>query len=628
MARPAFGDRVRYAFDNWMARGPAALMLLLGLITLAFVTVLGTITWAVVHAIGDEDNFERDDGMGPLDFIWRSLMRTLATEEGDTGWIFRLLMLIVSIGGLLIGATLIGIVSGAFAERVDELRKGRSRVLESDHTLVLGWSGKVFAIVRELATANLSRGRSAIVILADRDKVEMEDDIKAQVGDTGTTRVIVRSGDPMNLAELEIASPETARSIIVLAPEDDDDPDATVIKTTLALTRDSDGESGHRYHIVGELQDPANLEVARLVGRTHAHWVLGADLISRITVQTCRQSGLSAVYSELLDFAGCEIYTSRQDALVGRTYREAQHSFDASAVMGLVQDGVVRLNPDGDTVIGAGDELIVIAEDDDAIELTQPGIPRPEAISTEEPPAPRTESTLVLGWNARLGLMLGELDGYATPRSRVTVIADVDQPDFGDLVNIDVTFQRGDPTCRPVLEQAYIHRVDHIIVLASDTLPAQRADARTLITLLHLRDIAQRKGATLNVVSEMLDDRNRELAEVTGADDFIVSDKLISLFLSQLSENPVLTEVFRELFSADGAEIYLRPANLYVAPGESVDFHTVVEAAGRRGETAIGYRIVANSRDPQQSYGVRLNPVKSEEIAFAPGDQVVVLASD
>src|SRR5690606_297417 len=140
-------------------------------------------------------------------------------------------MLIVTIGGLIIVASLIGIVSGAFDSKVEELRKGRSRVLEHDHTLILGWSTKVFPIVREICLANESRGKSAIVILADRDKVEIEDDLKAQLPDTGKTRIIVRSGDPMNLAELEVANPHTARSIIVLAPEDDDDPDSTVIKT-------------------------------------------------------------------------------------------------------------------------------------------------------------------------------------------------------------------------------------------------------------------------------------------------------------------------------------------------------------------------------------------------------------
>jgi voltage-gated potassium channel Kch len=625
--KPSAGERLRYWFDNWMSRGPIALMALLGLATVAFVAVLGTIAWIVLTVIGDEDNLGLES-QTPLDLIWRSLMRTLdpGTMGGDQNWPFRIMMLVVTIGGLVIVASLIGIVSGAFDSKVEELRKGRSRVLEQDHTLILGWSTKVFPIVREIATANLSRGKSAIVILADRDKVEMEDDIKAQVGDTGKTKIIVRSGDPMNLAELEVANPHTARSIVVLAPDDAEDPDSTVIKTTLAVTNNPRRKEGS-YHIVGELQEPGNLEAATLVGRDEAHWVLSTELISRITVQTCRQSGLSVVYSELLDFDGAEIYFTEQPGLVGKTYFDAQLAFVTSAVMGLVQGGKVTLNPAADTVLAAGDLIIVIAEDDDTIVLAEPGVPDLGVVSDSTVEPDRPESTLVLGHNEGLQLMLTELDGYSTPRSRVSIVADVEEPGFDGIVNLDVTFQRGDPTSRAVLDGLYVHEFDHIIVLAAkETLPAQRADAKTLITLLHLRDIAVKKGADLNVVSEMIDDRNRELAEVTQADDFIVSDQLISLMLSQLSENKRLTDVFDELFSSSGAEIYLRPSHLYVPEGVEADFYTVLEAARRRGETAIGYRIEADSRSSERAYGVTVNPTKSVKRAFGPGDKVIVLS--
>jgi hypothetical protein len=124
----------------------------------------------------------------------------------------------------------------------------------------------------------------------------------------------------------------------------------------------------------------------------------------------------------------------------------------------------------------------------------------------------------------------------------------------------------------------------------------------------------------------MLDDSNRELAEVTRADDFIVSDKLISLILSQTSENRQLTDVFRTLFSSEGSEIYLRPASVYVLPGASVDFYTVLEAARRRGETAIGYRVADLARSSQHAYGVTVNPRKSEARTFAREDKIIVLA--
>ncbi len=625
MNKPTFGERFRYWFDNWMSRGTIALMALLGVATIVLVLVV----FGLVMLFTLLGQYPNDDASSnPLDVLWGNLMRTLdpGTMGGDTGWAFRLFMLVITIGGLIIVASLIGIISGAFDSKVDELRKGRSKVLERDHTLILGWSTKVFPIISEICIANESRGRSYIVVLADKDKVEMEDEIRAEVGRTGKTRIIVRTGNPMNLTDLDIANPQTARSIILLSPDDSVDPDSDVIKTALAITNNPRRKS-EAYHIVGELNNESYLEPGRLVGRDEAHWVLGDDLIGRITVQSCRQSGLSVVYSELLDFGGDEIYFTEQPALYGTTYFDAQLAFADAAVMGIVKGGKVQLNPSPDAIYQAGDQLIVIAEDDGAIRLATPGVPDATAISTSQGPAAHPERTLVLGYNSGLQGMLRELDQYVPAGSSVTVLADVEEPDFPSFDNLDVKFRRGDATSRALLDSLDVDTYDHIIVLAyRETLDTQRADGKTLITLLQLRDIEERSGGDLNIVSEMLDDRNRELAEVTKADDFIVSDKLISLVLSQISENKKLTEVFTELFSSAGSEIYLNPVQLYIEPGASVDFYTVLEAARRRGETAIGYRIAANARRSADVYGVTINPKKSQRLAFSAHDQIIVLA--
>ena len=79
-----------------------------------------------------------------------------------------------------------------------------------------------------------------------------------------------------------------------------------------------------------------------------------------------------------------------------------------------------------------------------------------------------------------------------------------------------------------------------------------RADDRTLVTLLHLRDIEEPLGDPYSIVTEMNDDANREVAQVTKADDFIVSSKLISLLMTQLAENRHLHSVFAELFDPSG----------------------------------------------------------------------------
>lgn len=619
-------ERFRYWFDGVMSKGTAALVGLLALVTLVLVLVVA----AAIELLGLEP---ADPGAVAPNFgevLWGNLMRAIdsGTMSGDQGWPFRIASLVVTLGGIVVVASLIGIISSGFDAKVADLRKGRSRVLEQDHTLILGWNSKVFQIVSELRIANESRRRPVIVILADRDKVEMEDELRARLPGRSKTRIVCRTGDPVDPVDLRRGSPNAARSIVILAPDGVSDPDSAVIKTALALTNGPDRKAAP-FHIVGEIQDAGNLEAARLVGRDEAEWVLASEVISRITVQSCRQSGLSAVYTELLDFDGDELYFTDAPSLHGSTYFETQLAFATSTVVGIVRGGDVLVNPPADTPFGPGDQLVVIAEDDSTIAVAAPG--RPDAALVVDEPAPPVgpERTLVLGYNAGLAVMLRELADYVAPGSEVLVVADeaVHVPEPLAVEGLTVTVRHGDTSSGRVLEALDVPSFDHVIVLAyKDDFDAHRADAKTLVTLLHLREMADRAGRDFAVVSEMLDDANRQLAEITKADDFIVSDKLISLMLAQTSENKQLTDVFAVLFSSAGSEVYLRDAASYVRPGAETDFYTVLESARRKGETAIGYRVAAKAGDSGGRYGVRVNPPKQETVRFAPGDRIIVLA--
>ncbi|MFN3265347.1 MAG: CASTOR/POLLUX-related putative ion channel [Deinococcales bacterium] len=573
MEQITWREKFRYWFDNVMSRGPLATITLLFLASLGFITVIGLLVTAFGFAPKGEDGKPQ----GLADVVWGNLMRTLdsGTMGSDTGWGFRIFMLVVTLGGVFVVASLIGIISSAFDEKIEELKKGRSKVLESEHTLILGWNNQIFSILNEICMANESRNRPAIVVLSQTDKTEMEQAIRERVN-AGKTRIICRNGNPMDLNDLELGNFNAARSIVILASDDDENPDSSIIKTTLALTNHPKRRQAP-FHIVAEIRHPDNLEAAHLVGKDEAHFILAKDLISRITVQTCRQSGLSVVYTELLDFGGDEIYFSQQPDL--KTYKEAQMSFQKSSVMGFTRDGVVQLNPPADTALLPNDELIVIAEDDSLIARTSPPSQlQISAIAAAANPTQKPEKTLILGYNATLSSILYELDQYVAPNSQTLIVANTQTPEV-QATNQKITFEQRDPTNRAVLEslEPYLH--NHIIVLSSDSESVQASDAHTLITLLHLRDIANKRGEQISIVSEMKDARNRELAEVTKADDFIVSDQLISLMLSQIAENKQLAQVFSYLFSKQGAEIYLRPAELYIKQGQTVDFYTILEAA-------------------------------------------------
>ncbi len=627
MNRPSFADRLRYAFDNLMSKGTIAMIGWLALVTLVVTLVVSAIVW--IARVAAEVSF--------VEQFWAYLMLSLDTDTW-TGepWPFRFAALFVAFTGIFVTSILVGLLATGIANKIEDLRKGRSKVIESGHTVILGWSPQIFAIISELVVANANVPKARIVILGDKGKVEMEDEIHDKVGDTGHTRIVCRRGSPMEMGDLDIVGLRNAKSIIVLAPEGDD-PDSSVIKTMLAITNNPDRRP-EPYHIVAEIRDPKNIEVARIVGRDEVELVLTGDLIARITAQTCRQSGLSVVYTELLDFAGDEIYFELEPGLVGKTFGEALLAYEDSAVLGLCPRGAnPKLNPPMNTMIEDGDQIIAISEDDDTVRLsglTDLAISE-EAIRTAQPTKPAPEHILILGWNWRAPSIINELDNYVAPGSTVTVVADFTEAEAelaehcAGITNQTITFQHADTTDRRALDALAFETYEHVILLSySDLLDVQQADARTLITLLHLRDIANRTGYSFSIVSEILDIRNRNLAEVARPDDFVVSGRLVSLTLSQISENKALGAVFADLFDPEGSEVYLKPAGSYVSLGQPLNFYTVVEAARRRGEVAMGYRLHADAKDVTKAYGVALNPDKSVPITFATDDEIIVLAEE
>lgn len=629
MSKASFADRVRYASDNAFSKGTIVLIGWLAAITVAVIVIIAF----VVRLTGIAPDYSLPQ------LVWMGLMRTLdsGTMGGDEGsWPFLLAMLAVTLAGIFVLSTLIGILTSGIDARLESLRKGRSRVIESNHTVILGWSQQVFTILTELALANANQKNSCIVILGPQDKVEMEDAIKDIVGDTGHTRIVCRTGNPIEFGDLAITNLSEARSIIILSP-DQENPDAEVIKTLLAITHAPDRRA-EPYNIIAELHDAKNLDVAGMVGRDEVEIVLAGDLIARIIAQTCRQPGLSVVYSDLLSFEGDEIYFQAEPALVGKTLREALFKYETSCIIGLHPVGQAPLvNPPLDTRIGQGDRLIAISADDDTVVLSQRSdyAVRSEAIRNQPTHPSGPERALVLGWNWRAAAIINELDNYVAPGSYVHVVADYSEvqdiiaAQCATLKNQTLTFTAGDTTDRRMLDSLDIPGYSHIITLSySDSMSVQQADARTLITLLHLRDIASRCGGALSIVSEMLDLRNRNLAEVTHADDFIVSDRLISLVLAQISENRQLNHVFADIFDAAGSEIYLKPARDYVEPGVAINFYTVLEAAARRNEIAFGYRRKMLGADGLATYTVVMNPNKAAEVVFADGDSVIVFAEE
>lgn len=95
--------------------------------------------------------------------------------------------------------------------------------------------------------------------------------------------------------------------------------------------------------------------------------------------------------------------------------------------------------------------------------------------------------------------------------------------------------------------------------------------------------------------------------------------------MAQISQNWHLATLFGELLAPQGNAIHLKPAGDYVRPGHRASFATIVEAASRRGECALGYRTRGIAR-AGNDHEVRINPAKAEVRYWGSDDEVIVMA--
>ncbi|MCS6823044.1 MAG: hypothetical protein NZ529_02025 [Cytophagaceae bacterium] len=628
-------NRLRYWIDNTIVKGTFVLVIAIGIAFLgvALIASLIIFIWGLSEGDGGRLNFAES--------YWQSLMHVMdqGTITDETGWKFRLIMLPVSIAGILLVSTLVSILNAGFQEKIDELKKGKSIVVEENHTVILGWSSKIFSIISELVEANLNQPKSCIVVLANKDKTEMEDEIKTKVGFFGKTKIICRSGNPIDLDDIKIANLNDSKSIIVLAPEQDR-PDTHVIKTIMAIVNNPNRKEG-RYNIVAEISNDNNKEIAQLVGGDELTVLINNEVISKIMVQTSRQRHLSIVYDSLLGFKENEFYILDVENSAGYTFEDMLYGFENVCVIGIrTASGELIIAPPLNRVIEENDKLIVLAEDDENLRFVPTEL-HIEDVSLSKSSLSETRlelhNTLILGWNSNAHIIIKESDNYVMRGSELMVIAESEELEDKlnhlkyQLSNQTIKYVKGDINDRALLEKIDFNKFRHIILLSySDDYSMQEADAITLIALMHLRDIIQKNKLTTKVslVTEILDMKNRALANLNKADDFIISDRIISLLLAQISENKELALLFDDLFDADGKEIYLKSCTHYFNAPAFINFYSVIQACIQKNEIAIGYMLSEHANDPEQNYGIVLNPPKSQRIQFVEGDKIIVIAEN
>lgn len=644
-------NRMKYRFEQFMAKGGSSIFISLLVAFIACFLIIVLIRGIILALVGPVADYNTVTSF--WDHIWYTFLQmtdpgNMYQDSETTGWL-RVTTVLAGFVGVILLSALIAFITTALDNLLYEFRKGRGAILEQDYTLILGWNERVVDILRELIIANESEDYASVVILSSEDKEKMDDFIMKRLPDTKTTKVITSNGDSSNLNELKRINAADAKSVIILASCSDSATEAEkllsdtfCIKTIMAMITCQGGEN--ELPMITEIFTEEKRDVVSFFHDDNLIAIDSWDIMGKLLVQTSLTSGLEMVYNEILSFDLSEVYFYEAE-WNGVLFSDLGYHFEDGIPLGIHKsDGTLVLRPEVGTKLEDDDEILILANDDSTIDFKPKQLYTPKEIDYREL---RLEShskkVLILGWHNVGNIFVRESDDYLKEGSVFDVmmqnpseeikkhIQEIDE----EYPDIKITLHEQNALSIDKLQSLNPFEYDTILILSQnpDEQSAERIDSDTLMILLLLRrikaDMNIGEENHTKIITQILNSDNQDLILQTDVDDFLISNKLITMILAQLSEEPNIKKLYDDIFQEDGSEIYVKPAHLFFENlPVQLDFATIMAQAAKRDEICLGVRKGEFSMNPDKNFGVFLNCPKDEVVTITDKDFLVVLAED
>lgn len=606
MKKPTWKERFQYWFDNRMSQGSFTLLRIL----IIFTVIAGILMAGLIILLRFNGNLEADG------VIWDSFATLINAwmpyyEEGSIGYL--IIMALSALCGLLVTSVLIGIITSAMEEKIMNLRKGNSIVIEEGHIVVIGFYPGEYTLIRQLILA-AGKDAETIVIGSELERDEIEGYIHDNIDIPDNVRIICRTVDPFDPASVEKLALRSCRTVII-SPA----PDFDTVKILLAVSSLISSADCPDIRVNSIISKEENRFPPSIAAKHNVTALQTNDVLARIIAHSCTQSGLSEVFTEIFNFEGSELYCIDIGIPTGMRFAELMWKLDRAVPVGVFRNNEVTLNPDRDMILRSTDRLLVFAENRDSAVLNNGGQELNEAYAIGTPKPERDTKVCIFGWNRTIRTVLRELPENV--ESITIVNYDGDDREIIERIcearEISPDFIRAN-TKRELSLHEIVKDIEHVIILSSHEADEDEADMETIFLLLNLRDVRTRYQLHYNITAEMRKEKNQSLIVGDDHTDFVVASNMSALFLAQLAETPEMITAFKELLSNEGNELFMKRAYNLSLHGE----HTVSELrqiAFRQKYIFLGYV----GEDGHCVFNPQLNDI----IGLKRSDKVVVLGT-
>ena len=596
---------IKYYFENFISRKSNFIY---------FLILTGAVFAVIILFIEMSFGILEDGSL--FNLWWTRLLQLLDIDNSGDSNGKQIVNLLYWVFSIAFSGTIIAFLAAKISNFINDLKKGLSSVIDTNHYVIIGWNSSIFKVFQEIKIANKNQSKPTILCFNGMDNIKMNTKINLEFPNQKGLRIITRSGDIYSPQDLARTNMSKSKSVIIL---DDTILSNFNVETTILASKIN--LENHTIPLIVQMENDSKIPLLIEIMENQVYPIHKDKIISNVTSQSIRNKHISSVVMDFLDYDGDEIYFLPANGLQGKTFKQAMLMLSNVTLIGIkTQMDNVMLNPDKEYIVLENDLLVVIAEDDDTtLQLSNApnvnGILNELEMSRDSFVDKDKLSIFILGWS-KLGQKITNKTVPFLSKDSEIHFAYTDNlihtaPKISTEYNVNVkstllTHDQNAEIQQILTEQSF----DVILIIGyDDVLSQEAADTDSLLFNFYVSSILykQKNDKLTRIIIQLNDGTKEELIPKNKYNELIVSDTLSSLMISQLAENPKLWIVFEELFSVKGLKINVSSILNYSENNKITKLKVtdLILLTLEKNQTFIGY--VLNDK-------LYLNPPKSKEI--------------
>ena len=380
---------IKYRFNKAFEKDLLYLIFFFLFLSVIGVTFISTLIF-ILQKIGilSENNFFTET-------LWQGFRLFFVTEaffslDNKNNFLDYFFKFNITIFGILILSSIIGIITNSISTRMQELRTGKTKIEEKDHIVLFNFSRRLVPLLNELCKAYENEKQSFVIVSNEEPLITMEK-IKSVIKIPKNITILARKGYAWQKSLLDKINLEKAKQVIILKPD---------INELFKTEMDCDVEVGKSMSsIIGSKE--YNKNPCRIFGEFHNQrtgfsyleftfniWaekgflppeiVSSEELKNNILSQCINTPDLTEIYDNLFGYEGSEVYfvgpdkSKFENALnknIGRNIKDLNRLCDNIIVIGffLKDQDKIFLNPPINFPLTKNFGIICIAKNEDQI---------------------------------------------------------------------------------------------------------------------------------------------------------------------------------------------------------------------------------------------------------------------